>query len=134
MANYYRCLVRGGEFVRFEQRLAKRAVAPRIVGGSLGLGNRDAEFVREHPDRFGERDLLVQLEELEHVAAGVAPEAVKKALVGMDVERRRLLVVERAVSLVRRARALERHVLLDHGEDVRLQTQVVDELLRKQTH
>src|SRR5205085_10631553 len=79
-------------------------------------------------------DLFVQLEELEHVAADAAPEAVKESLFGIDAERRRLLVVERAEALVLRAGTLQRHVLLHHLKDVGLQAQVVDELLRKQPH
>jgi hypothetical protein len=39
--------------------------------------------------------------------------------------------MERAEALVRRPRALERHVLLHDLQDVRLHAKVVDELLRE---
>ena len=39
--------------------------------------------------------------------------------------------MERAKPLVRRAGALERHVLLNELQDVRLQAQIVKEALRK---
>ena len=64
-------------------------------------------------------DLLLQFDELEHVAAGLAPEAVEEALVRVDVERRRLLAVERAESLPRRPGLLQRDVVLHHLDDVR---------------
>ena len=82
----------------------------------------------------GNADLLVQLEELEHVAADAAAEAVEEPLVRVDVKRRRLLRMERTETLVRRARALQRHVLLHDLQDVGLHAQVVDELLGKQSH
>ena len=127
--------VRRRDLVHLEQRLAQRRVAPRVVAVALGrLGQRDAELLREHPHRVLEADLLVQLEELEDVAADAAAEAVEEPLVGIDVERRRLLGVKRTAALVRRARALQRHVLLHDLHDVRLQAEVVDELLGKQTH
>ena len=51
-------------------------------------------------DRVEEAELLLQLEELEDVAADAAPEAVKEPLSRIDVERRRLLRVKRAEALV----------------------------------
>ena len=115
---------------------ASRSAASRRASSTclVGLGQRHAELLRQHPHRVLEADLLVQLEELEHVAADAAAEAVEEPLVGIDVERRRLLGVKRAEALVGRARPLQRHVLLHDLHDVRLQAEVVDELLRKQTH
>ena len=110
---------------------ASRSPASRRASSplpSLGSGSADAELLRQHPHRVLEPDLLVQLEELEHVAAGAAAEAVEEALLGIDDERRRLLRVERAQALVGRPRALERHVLLHDLQDVGLQAEVVDEL------
>ena len=124
-----------GDLVDFEERLAQARVPLRIVARALGLlRDGDAELLREHAHGVLEADLLVKLEELEDVAADVAAEAVKEPFSGFDVERRRLLGVERTQALVGRARALQRHVLLDDLHDVRLQAQVVDELLRKETH
>jgi hypothetical protein len=76
----------------------------------------------------------VQLEELEDVAADAAAKAVEKSLVRVNVERGGLLVMERAVPFVGRARALQGYILLHNLEDVRLKAKVVDELLRKKAH
>jgi hypothetical protein len=73
----------------------------------------------------------VQLEELEDVAARVATEAVEEALVGRHGERRSLLRMERTQPLVAGSGPLQRDVLLHHLQNVRLQPQVFDELLRK---
>ena len=56
-------------------------------------------------------------------------EAVEEPHVTVDMERRRLLAVDRAEALVRRARLLQRYVVLDDGDDVGVMRQVVDELL-----
>ena len=57
------------------RRAARRRRRPRR------LGQRDAELLRQHAHRVREADLLVQLEELEHVAADAAAEAVEEPLV-----------------------------------------------------
>src|SRR5690349_9278540 len=71
-----------------QQRLALPGRLPflRTAGG---LGDLDAGTGGEVSDGLGERQLLVQLHELDHVAAGVAPEALEEALVPVDVEGRR---------------------------------------------
>src|SRR4030095_11175145 len=97
-------------------------------------GQRDANLLRQHPHRVLEADLLVQLQEFDDVAADAATEAVEEALVGMDVERRRLLGMKRAVPLIRRPGPLQGYVLLHDRQDVRLRAKVIDELLGKQTH
>src|SRR5262249_53321923 len=62
--------IRGGDLVDLEQRFAQAGV---VVSGALAsLGQRHAEFLREHLHGFGKVDLLVQLEELEHIAADAA--------------------------------------------------------------
>jgi len=112
--------VRGGDLVRLEQHLAERRVTPPIFGRRLGLGQRQAELLREQPDRFLEAELLVQFEELEDVAADAAAEAVEEALVRVHVERRRLFGVERTEALVGGAGLLQGHVLLHHLHDLDL--------------
>ena len=62
------------------------------------------------------------------------PKHLKNALVAVDVERRRLLLVERTQSLPRRARLLERHDVADDRDDVGLGLQVVEEGLGKERH
>ena len=127
--------VRRRDLVDLQQRLAQRGIPAGIVATALAwLGQGHADLLREHPHGVLKTDLLVQLEELEHVAAGAASEAVEEPLFRMHLKRRRLLGVERAEPLVRRPRALQRDVLLHNLQDVRLQAEVVDELLGEQTH
>src|SRR5262249_42061268 len=54
---------------------------------------------RQPLDRLGEGDPLDALEEGEDVAVGAAAEAVERPILRIDVERRRLLVVEGAEAL-----------------------------------
>jgi len=68
--------------------------------------------------RVGKADFFVQLEELEHVAADAAAEAVEEALVAIDLEGRRLLAMKRTETFVIGARFFQRHVVLDHHDDV----------------
>jgi hypothetical protein len=64
--------------------LAQRRIAPGIVAAlACGqLGQRDAELLGEHLHRVLEADLLVQLEELEHVAAAPQPKQWKNPFSG----------------------------------------------------
>ena len=116
--------------MHLEQRFALRGVGALLIA-LLHFGQRHAESLREQLHRIGESDLLVQLEELEHVAADAAAEAMKEPLVTRDVERRRFLAVERTETLIRCTRLLQRHVVLDHDDDVGLLLEVVDESLRE---
>ena len=120
----------GSGLVHLEERLALGRVGALLVA-LLHFGKRHPEALREQLHRIGESGLLVQLEELEDVAADVAAKAMEKTLVAVDVKRRRLLAVERTESLVGRAGLLQRHVVLNHDDDVGLVLQVVDELLRE---
>ena len=109
-----------------EQRLPV-ALALGVLLAIVGLGNWHAGACGHLPDGFGKRDLVVQLDELEDVALGATPEAVKEPLVAVDVKRRRLLAVKRAESLPRRAAAPQRDALLDHLHDVGVRFEVLDE-------
>ncbi len=122
------------DLVHLQQRLAHAGVAAHLVAVLARLGQRDAELLCEHPHGILKPDLLVQLEELEHIAADAAAEAVKEPLLRVDLKRGRLLGVERTEALVARARLPHRDVLLHDLQDVGLQAEVVDECLRKQTH
>jgi hypothetical protein len=99
-----------------------------------GLGDGQADLAREQPDGVGKPDLLLHLDELDHVAADAAAEAVKEPLLAVDVKGRRLLTVERAQALVAVAGLLQGHVFLDHLHDIRAGAQVVDERRREQAH
>ena len=105
---------------------------PASVVSSSGIGN--AEALRELSHRVGEADLLLQLDELEHVAANAAAETVKKAAIAIDVERRRLLTVKRTQAFVAVARLPQRHVVGDDGDDVSGVADFVDERLREKRH
>src|SRR5262249_15964360 len=114
-----------------------RLPQPRVASRLIALDNvrdRDAELLGEHAHRVLEANLFMQLQELEDIAANAAPEAVKKSLLGIDMERRCLLPMKRTQSLVRPPRSLQRHVLLDDRQDVRLKAQVIDKGLGEQRH
>jgi len=83
---------------------------------------------------IGKADFFVQLEKLEHVAADAASEAVEETFVAIDLKGRRLLAMKRAQPFVIGARLLQRHVILDHDDDVGLLLEIVDESLWKQAH
>ena len=84
-----------------DQPAAAAAVALHVGGRRAGVGDRVADAVGEHLDRLDEADVLDLLQERVDVAALAAAEAVEVPVVGPDVERRRLLVVERAQALQR---------------------------------
>ena len=120
-------------FVRLQQPFPQRRIAAAVVAvlARIRLGKCEADFLRQHPHGVLEPELLVELQELEHVAADAASEAVEEPLLRIHGERGRFLVVKRTVALVRRARTLQGYVFLHHLEDVGLQLQVVKELLGK---
>ena len=73
-----------------------------------------ADAVGEHFNRLDEADVLDLLDERVDVAAFAAAEAVEVAMVGPDVKRRRLLVVEGAQAFQRiRAGAPQLDVVTD---------------------
>ena len=81
--------------------------------------NRDAEPPRERLDGFGEVEPVDLAHEADDVASGAAAEAVVEALVAVDRERRRPLVVKRAEALPRAAGLLQSRVVGDDLDDVR---------------
>jgi hypothetical protein len=76
----------------------------------------------------------VQLQELDHVAADPAPEAVEEPLVAGHLKGGRLLGVKGTQPLVIGAQLLQRDVVLDHDDDIRVKLEVVDERLREERH
>ena len=105
-------LLRGG--VGGQQPAAAATVALHIRRRRTRVGDRVADPVGEQLDGLDEADVLDLLDERVDVAALAAAEAVKMPVVGPDVKRRRLLVVERAQPLQRiRARAPQLHVVAD---------------------
>ena len=119
--------------MHLQQRLPFRDVAPlAAIGHQFRHG--DAEPLCQHAHRVSEPDLLLQFDELEHVAADAAAEAVEEPLLPVHMEGRRLLTVKRAEPLVRRTGLPERHVVLYHLHDVGLQPHIVDERLREERH
>ena len=118
--------------MNLQQRLALARVG--LVGLAARLRHGQPELLRQQPDGLHEADPFVQLDELDDVAAHAAAEAVEEPLLAVDVERRRLLAVERAQALVRAPGLLQGHVFLDHLDDVRAGPQVLDEGLGEQRH
>src|SRR5437899_4819872 len=80
--------------------------------------NRHAEARRERLDRLGEIEPVDLAHEMDHVAAGAAPEAVVQALVAVHGEGGGPLVVKRAETLPRPPRLLQAGVLADDLDDV----------------
>ena len=119
--------------MNLEQCLTFRRARPLVVG-LFRFWNRHAEALRELLDGIVEPDLLVELKKLDDVAARAAAKAVKEPLVPVDLKRRRLLTMERTEPLVVGPVLLQRHVVLDHHDDVCLVLQVVYEGLRVQSH
>src|SRR6185436_2466836 len=96
------------ELVHLDERLALRRRFA-LLAALFQLRNRDAEACRERAHGFTEIDLVLQLDELEHVAAGVAAEARSEPFVLVDSERRCFLAVKGAEALVLRAGLAQRH-------------------------
>ena len=118
-------LLRGG--VGGEQPAAAAAVALHVGGRAAGVGDGVTDPVGEQFNRLDEADTLDLLQEGVGVAAFPAPEAVEVPVVWPDVERRRLLVVERAQPLQRiRAGAAQLDVLADEVLDADLITDCGD--------
>ena len=103
-----------GRGVGGDQPAAAAPVALHVGRRRAGVGDGVADPVGEHLDGLDEADVLDLLQERVDVAALAAAEAVEVAVVGADVERRRLLVVERAEPLQRvGAGAAQLHVVAD---------------------
>src|SRR5688500_4191196 len=86
-------VLRGG-IVQIKYLLAQRALGRGRSAGSLRIFNGHAETLAQSLDRFGKIQLLRLTHERDHVTRLAAAEALVETLVGVDVERRRLLVVE----------------------------------------
>ena len=97
-----------------QQPAAAAAVALHVGRRRTGVGDGVADPVGQQLDGLDEADVLDLLEERVDVAALAAAEAVEMAVVGPHMERRRLLVVERAQPLQRiRPGAPQLHVVAD---------------------
>ena len=86
---------------------------------------------RQLLDRFGKRQIVVAHREADDVAMGAAAEAVEEALLVVDVEAGRLLVVERARRLELAPRPDQPHALADHVGQGQPCPQLFKELRRK---
>ena len=103
----------GGPLVRLQQPGLGAAVALHRGAAAL-VGELEADPVGEPLDGLDEPDDLDLLQERDRVAVLAAAEAVEGAVAGAHVERRRLLVVERAEALQRTgAGRAQRHVVAD---------------------
>jgi hypothetical protein len=122
-----------GRLVHLQQRLTFDGVHPMLVA-RVQLGQGHAKSLRQQLHRVLEADLLVQLEKFEHVATDAAAKTMKESLVAIDVERRRLLRMERTETFEGRAHLLQRHVVLHNRYDVGMTSHIVDEGLRKKCH
>ena len=71
--------------MKLDERLALARGCPILrPPGAFRHGHADA--LRDVPHRLWKRHFLLELDELDHVAAGAAAEALEEALVFIDVE------------------------------------------------
>jgi len=111
--------VAGRSTVRLEQSLAAARLVTRARCAALLVPQLDADAACEVLDGVRERQAVDLLDERDDVTALAAPEAVPQADLRTHVERRRVLVVERAEALHRPdARGLQGHVLADDVLDM----------------
>jgi hypothetical protein len=103
-----------------EERRLHQLAQPVLALAVFGRAARelDAGALGEHLQRLALIEVVELLDEREDVAFLVAAKAVVVPSFGVDLERRRLLGVERAEALVDLPRSLERHTLADERDDV----------------
>ena len=104
-----------GEIVEFQERFL--LVAPGFAR-ALFILQFDARPLREPADSGDEIEVLVFHHEGEHVAARAATEAVPDLLLRVDIEARRLFLVEWAEGAEVCPRTLEREIRADHLDNV----------------
>jgi hypothetical protein len=92
--------------------------------------HRQACFPREFLDGFRKRLAAVLHEKPDCGAMRAAPEAVIELLSLADGERGRFFPVKRAARNVVRAGLLERHITVDHFDDVDARQQRFNEIVR----
>ena len=114
---------------------AAPVLAPGLSAWVLLLAlELDPVAVGEQLDRLGETEPLLLLDELDHVTADPAAEAVVELLLGVDRERRGALLVERAEADPAGALAAQVGVGGDHLDDVRRLLDPFKALGRDQRH
>ncbi len=116
----------GGELVQIEQLLAQRALLTGRAAAALLVFQGDVETLGEGLDGLGEVEPLGLLDKGEDVARFAAAEAFVETLVGVEVEARRLLLVEGAEGLeFAAAGASRRGDTGDHVNDADAQLEVL---------
>src|SRR5690606_24360127 len=115
---------------RERDRLVQRPEALVLRAPPPGLRDLDADALRDLTHRVVEAEPAVLHQEREHVPGFAAAEALVEALRGHDVERRRLLLVERAQRAEILAGTFQRHVLADDLHDVGPQPDLVHYFVR----
>ena len=118
------------EVDRLRHGLVQRGPALAVGGGGGVLGDGDAAALGQAPHGLDEVDVLDLAHEGDGVTRLLAPEAVEHAHLGVDTERRGLLLVEGAQPHPARALLLERGVLADERHDVRGGPHTDDVLVR----
>ena len=90
----------------------------RLTRALVVVAERDAGLPREALDRVDEVEVLQLPHERDRVTRRLAAEAAVQAHLGVHVERRRLLLVERAQAPVAAPDLLQRELLADERDDV----------------
>ncbi len=118
-----------GQTVDLEHALA--IVAALLPRG--GQGNTEPR--REGLDGLAEVQLVVELDELEDVAAGLAAEAVEQLALGIDRKRGRFFLVKRTEPLEPATRPLQGNVIRDDLNDIARSANGFDEVrCKRSTH
>ena len=112
----------------FDDLLQRRDALGALALDRRGARHRQVDLARQLLDRLGKRQALGLHDEAHGIALLVAAEAVEEALLVVDREGRRLLVVERAEAGVLRARpAFQRDLAADDLGQAEARAQFVEE-------
>src|SRR5579883_73751 len=115
-----RVQIRAEMLLRDLVHLVERAALPRVLVGILrAFRHGNAVALGKGLEGFVEAQSFDLHDEVEHVAAGAAAEALVELVRGIDGKRGRLLVMEGAqAGIAVRARPFQPNVLADHADDV----------------
>ena len=119
-------VVLGGELVEFENLLAQGALLTRRAAAAFLVFDRHAVALADGLHGLGEVELFGLADEGDDVAGLAAAEALEEAIVGVDVEGRRLFVVERTEAFEAPAGLAQGDGPGDDIHDVHTQLQVLD--------
>jgi hypothetical protein len=86
------------------------------------------------PNRFREFHVFMLHQKVDHIPAGPTAKAVKNLLIRIDNERRRLLVMKRAIRLEISPRTLKRKIKSDRLNNIRSVNDLGNNLIWDERH